>query len=149
MKKRVSHCSSARTLWHDVCEGQKGGNHCQQPLAATDTWLSVSPVCEEPKPPPPKSSCRMGSGPAHTTPQKPQSGMHCSTRNAWLPKDNLACSSCISCRYPTAVEGPWQDSQDSCLFAPCHGLCQAHAGNGLAMSCSRAVCPFSCRATDI
>lgn len=97
----------------------------------------------------PKSSCRMGSGPAHTAPQKPQWGMHCITRNAWLPKDNLEHSPCINHMCPTAVEGSWQGLQDSCLLASCHGLCQAGAGNGFAMPCSRAVCPFSCRVTDI
>lgn len=46
--------------------GQKGGNHCQQPLVAVATWLSDSPARGEPKPP--TSSCGVGSGPAHTAP---------------------------------------------------------------------------------
>lgn len=54
-------------------------------------------------------------------PQNLLSGMRCSARNAWLPRDNPTASSCISWKSPTDNEGLWgclQDSQPLCTL-PC------------------------------
>lgn len=157
-------CHALLTLW-ERDEGEGGSLQlCESSLArcvlGAERWkpLPTDPCChstpgsvsallvKSQSQPFPKSSCRMRSGPAHTAPQKPQSGMPCGTRNAWPSRITLHTAPASAVGVPLLL-GSWQGLQDSCLFASCHGLCQAGAGSGFAMPCSRGVCSFSCRAT--